>query len=170
MENPARIRNLFGVDLDEVLRDVLSAFEPASIPTIVIGGYAVQQYGYHRTTDDLDIVVLDVALATAVLAADDRFSGLIHRGTGFPVDLYAAGASLLDVPLPQPTVIGRDVIPLADLITLKLDGYAAKPVARSQDRADIVRLIVARDLARDFLDEPGYVELWDGLQAEAASR
>jgi hypothetical protein len=162
------------------LDDVLAEFKRKGIPSVIIGGYAVQEHGYYRTTDDIDVVVPDVAAARAALVSGGKFKPnqgssmtVTHRDTKFEVDILKGGA-LVDrhskVPLPRPTSVGRDVVPLPTLIALKLDSYVTHPIVRAKDLGDVVELIQANDLPRDFIPEPAYAKLWDDLRRDLKKR
>jgi hypothetical protein len=58
--------------LEQTLNKAVRALYDAEIPHLVTGGYAAQEYGCLRHTDDIDLIVPDVARAVAVL-----------RGSGF---------------------------------------------------------------------------------------
>lgn len=180
MENPAKIRNASGANLDHTLADVLTAFEREHIPSVIIGGYAVQEHGYYRTTHDIDVVVPDVAQARQALVSSGKFKPnqgskmtVTHRDTKFEVDILKAGARLdrgSRVPLPAPSIVGRDIVPLRELLALKLDTYTTQPGSRVQDLADVVELIKANELPRDFLPDPAYQKAWDDLHTDLKRR
>jgi hypothetical protein len=154
-------------------------------PHLVVGGIAVQEHGYPRVTIDVDIVVPDVLdaleLITAPLAGPfARIRGfqdrVIDRRNGVKVDLLPAGQVLqpgCQVPFPQPTKAAEQlqIVSLEELISLKLDSWANSPLRRIKDKADVVELIVRRRLPRDLqVQRPVlslYLEIWDGLRAEA---
>ena len=84
------------------------------IPHLIVGGLAVQEYGYARVTIDVDIVVPDVLEAVELLTASltgpfyrvpeiqDRVE---DRRNGVLIDLLPAGKVLkrgCKVPFPQP--------------------------------------------------------------------
>jgi hypothetical protein len=154
------------------------------IPHLVIGGLAVQEHGYPRLTLDVDLVVPDVLKAVEWLTADlagtfkrdskveDRVT---HSATRVAIDLLPAGRVVKRgclVPFPAPgKVTGQlQIVPLASLISLKLDSATNSPLRRLRDKTDVVELITRRNLARDLgVAEPvrqAYLELWDGLKAE----
>jgi hypothetical protein len=55
-------------DLSRTMRKAVRVLAEAKIPSLVVGGYAVQENGYARFTSDVDIVVPDVAAARGVLS------------------------------------------------------------------------------------------------------
>lgn len=154
------------------------------IPHLIVGGIAVQEHGYPRVTIDVDIVVPDVLEAVEFLTADltgpfARVQGcddrLEDRRNGVAIDLLPAGNVLkrgCKVPFPQPERVTEElqIIPLEQLISLKLDSWASSPSRRLKDKADVIELILRRKLPRDLAVAPAvlalYLETWDALQAE----
>jgi hypothetical protein len=53
--------------LARTMRKAVRVLAEAGIPSLVVGGYAVQEHGYARFTSDVDIIVPDVAAARTVL-------------------------------------------------------------------------------------------------------
>ena len=53
--------------LEETLKEAVQALFVAEIPHVVTGGYALQEYGCLRYTDNVDLIVPDVARAVAAL-------------------------------------------------------------------------------------------------------
>jgi hypothetical protein len=162
----------------------VAALAHFDIPHLLVGGLAVQEYGYHRATLDVDLVVPDIFEAVEFLTADlsgpfARVAGcedrVQDRRNGVFVDLLPAGKVLrrgCEVPFPLPTVVSEQpcFVSLEQLISLKLDSWANNPVRRLKDKADVVELIQARRLPRDLnVADPvrqHYLETWDALQAE----
>jgi hypothetical protein len=76
------------------------------------------------------------------------------------------------IPFPQPgTSSGKlQIIPLEELVSLKLDSWNNSPNHRLKDKSDVVELILRRKLPRDLAINPAvcslYLETWDALQAE----
>ena len=63
------IRRVSGsTDIDKTLRRTVMTLADGGIPSLVVGGYAVQEHGYARFTQDVDVVVPDVAAARDYLA------------------------------------------------------------------------------------------------------
>jgi hypothetical protein len=71
--------------------------------------------------------------------------------------------------LPMPTHVSEkpQILPLEKLICAKLSTYMGRGIERSQDQADVVKLIQANHLGRDFGVDPkvrdGYRRIGDGL-------
>jgi hypothetical protein len=154
------------------------------IPHLIVGGLAVQEYGYPRVTIDVDIVVPEVLEAVEWLTAS--LTGPFYRVPEFQdrvedrrnqveLDILPAGKVVkrgCKIPFPQPgTSSGKlQIIPLEDLISLKLDSWNNSPNHRLKDKSDVVELILRRKLPRDLTINPVvralYLETWDALQNE----
>lgn len=165
-------------------RTVAAVLAQRDIAHLIVGGIAVQEHGYPRTTIDVDIVVPDVLEAVEWLTADltgpfARVKGsddrLEDRRNGVMVDLLPAGRVLkrgCRVPFPQPAKATEalQIVSLEELVSLKLDSAAGSPLRRLKDKADVLELITRRKLPRDLAVHPAvqalYLEAWDGLQAE----
>src|ERR1039457_5799874 len=105
------------------------------IPHLIGGGLAGQEYRYPRVTIDVDIVVPDVLEAVEWLTASvtgpffrvPEFQDRVEdRRNGVLINLLPAGRVLkrgCKVPFPQPEKVAEkfQIIPLAELISLKLD-------------------------------------------------
>jgi hypothetical protein len=168
----------------ETARTAVATLAEHDIPHLIVGGLAVQEHGYPRVTIDVDIVVPDVLEAVEFLTASltgpfyrvpevqDRIE---DRRNGVMVDLLPAGKVLqrgCKVPFPQPGKVAAQIqiVPLEELISLKLDSWAGSPARRLKDKADVNELILRRKLPRDLavnsVVRAHYLETWDALQAE----
>lgn len=68
-EKAVRFRKEVGPPgMEETLQRVVDALYKKGVAHLMIGGYAMQEHGVLRYTDDLDIVVSDLALAARALA------------------------------------------------------------------------------------------------------
>ena len=170
--------------LEQTVRSAVAVLADRDIPHLLVGGLAVQEYGYHRVTLDVDLVVPDILEALEFLTAEItgpfvRVAGCDDRvrdqRNGVFVDLLPAGRVLrrgCQVPFPEPTQVSTEpkFVSLEQLISLKLDSWANDPVRRLKDKADVVELIQTRRLPRDLnVATPvrrHYVETWDALQTE----
>ncbi len=139
-----------------------------------IGGLAVQQLGYERWTDDVDVVVdaahygevLENLRAVGfVLKADFT---LVQAETGAKVDLLKEGIRMKDalLPLPHPALLGPNLgfATINGVIRLKLDAR------RRQDMADIVAVLKPRLAQLDAIRASLPIELqadFDSIAAEA---
>ncbi len=168
--------------LGRTMRKAVRILAEANIPSIVVGGYAVQENGYARFTADVDIVVPDVAQARTVLSLNGFRENpgssmtVTDRISKVEVDLLPGGKSVGPGPLqlPTPTVVSPkpNIAGLIPLIEIKLSSYLGSPESRIQDRADVVALIQANQLTRDVSIHAAvrslYLEIWDRLAGEAA--
>jgi len=171
--------------LEQTARTAAATLADHDIPHLIVGGLAVQEHGYPRVTIDVDIVVPDVLEALEFLTADvtgpfvrvppfqDRLQD--SRNAVF-LDLLPAGRVLNHgnkVPFPQPSKVAErpQFIGLAELLSLKLDSWSGAPLRRNKDKTDVIELIIRRNLPRELSVAPvvrdRYLEIWDGLQAEA---
>jgi hypothetical protein len=160
--------NIGNAPLSRVMREINQIFASRNIPYEIIGGYAVQHYGYVRTTQDVDLIVRELDFARRTLLSTDKFKAvqgnekqLIHRETGVEVDLLVAGSrgSQGSLPYPEPsntpTSTDLSFISLPGLVALKLSS------GRIKDEADVAELIKKNKLPNEFKEE-----LPDDLQAE----
>ena len=168
----------------EAARAAVAVLADHDIPHLIVGGVAVQEYGYPRVTIDVDIVVPDVLEAVEFLTAN--VSGPFYRVPDCPdrvedrrshtfVDLLPAGKVVkhgCKVPFPQPNraVEELQIVKLEDLVSLKLDSWVNSPLKRLRDKTDVVELILRRQLPRELAVSPAvgalYTETWDALLAE----
>ena len=171
-----------GIEL--TARAAVAVLADHDIPHLLAGGLAVQEYGYHRVTLDVDVVVPDILEAVEFLTAD--LSGPFQRvpncetrvqdrRNGVFVDLLPAGYVLqrgCRVPFPEPKTVSEQprFVTLEQLISLKLDSWSGSPTRRHKDKTDVIELIQARRLPRDLAVAEAvrhlYVETWDAVQAE----
>src|SRR5690242_13538851 len=65
------------VNLFPDFKELLELLNSAGVKYLVLGGYAVNHYGYHRATDDLDIwIAIDPDNAKKVSLTLQEFAGL----------------------------------------------------------------------------------------------
>jgi hypothetical protein len=108
----------------------------SGIPSLVVGGYAVQENGYARFTSDVDIVVPDIQKARARLLdqgfKDDPMSDLtvVDLMTAFRVKLVPGGGSMGPGPiqLPMPVTLAKEpsIADLQTLLEMKLSSYVER--------------------------------------------
>ena len=165
-------------------RSAVALLAEHDIPHLIVGGLAVQEYGYPRVTIDVDIVVPDILEAVEFLTAsltgpfyrihgaEDRVE---DRRNGVVIDLLPAGKVLkhgCKVPFPEPKAVAvkLQIISLEELLSLKLDSWNGSPNRRHKDKTDVIELIKYRNLPRDLAIHPAvralYLETWDALQNE----
>jgi hypothetical protein len=174
----SRIReNIGNSNLTAVLEEVAAIFARRDVPYSIVGGYAVQHYGYVRTTQDLDLVVKELNFARTALLSSDKFKPvqgnekrLIHKATGVEIDLLIAGSKGGPTALPYPNPVestGIQFITLPGLISLKLSA------GRYKDLGDVVELIKVNNLSRSFSAEVDpsmsakFIKMWEAAQDES---
>lgn len=164
-------------NIEKTLLKALKVLKLFNIPHYVCGGFAVQEHGYPRFTVDVDIIVPDVELARERLsmngfkASPGSKMTVIDRETKVEVDLLPGGKKVDPGPLtlPIPTHVSEkpQILTLEKLISSKLSTYMGRGVDRAQDYADVVKLIQANDLPREYGVDPKvrdeYHKIWDGL-------
>jgi len=147
------------------------------IPHYVCGGFAVQEHGYPRFTVDVDIIVPDVEAALEKLCMNgfrenpgSRMT-VTDRETKVEVDLLPGGKKVDPGPLafPMPTHVSDkpQILTLDKLISSKLSTYIGRGIDRAQDYADVVKLVQANHLPREYGVDPKvrheYDKIWEGL-------
>jgi hypothetical protein len=174
-QEASRFRKLSGTTkLETVLRKVTRILAKLGIPHWVIGGMAVQEHGYARFTDDIDIIVPNAKEAREKLLAhkfdQDPESRITVTGpSGVKVDVLQGGDRPVGsgkLPLPMPTSVSFEpqILPLDALIETKLTA------GRSQDIADTVQLIKKNSLPKEYgVDatvRADYEHAWSTAMAE----
>ena len=170
-------------DVQRALEILAQRLEQLEIPYAIVGAMAMNEYGYRRVTEDVDVLLTREGL--------DRFKqhwlgrgyvekfpgsrGLRDTENGVPIDIVVTGDYPGDghpkpVVFPDPADHARRgarvrLLPLQKLIELKLASGMSAP-HRLRDLADVLELIRVTDspleLAVD-LDESvreKYRELW----------
>lgn len=154
----------------EALKKLVQDLEAHDIAYSVIGAVALNQHGYRRFTEDIDILLTREGL--------EQFQGeLVGRGyrpafdkatrkfretvSNVPIEVITAGEFPGDgkpksVAFPNPatafeTIDGVKTLPLAQLLELKLASGLSAP-HRLKDLADVQEMISARDLPAEFAD------------------
>jgi predicted nucleotidyltransferase len=73
--------------LNPNFKEFFESLNSAGVEYLLLGGYAVNYYGYHRATDDLDIwIALDKQNATRLSAVMRQFGGF--RASDVPPSLF----------------------------------------------------------------------------------
>ena len=166
--------------LSRTMRKAVRVLAEANIPSLVVGGYAVQENGYARFTSDVDIVVPDVELARQTLSMngfrENHGSNMTvtDRVSKVEVDLLPGGKAVGPGPLvlPMPDTVSSEprIADLRTLIEIKLSSYLGSPLSRLRDLADVIELIKSnltpRDLSLDPAVRQTYLLTWDGLKDE----
>ncbi|MGI8745174.1 MAG: hypothetical protein ACR2NN_21895 [Bryobacteraceae bacterium] len=164
-------------NIEDTLLKALKVFKLFNIPHYVCGGFAVQEHGYPRFTVDVNIIVPDVEFAIEKLSLNGFRANtgskmtVTDRQTKVEVDLLPGGKKVDPGPLtfPMPTYISEtpQILTLAKLISAKLSTYIGIGVHRAQDYADVVKLIEANRLPREYGADPKvrleYHKIWEEL-------
>jgi hypothetical protein len=130
-----------------------------------------------RFTVDVNLIVPDVEFALEKLSINgfkqDPGSRMTvaDRETKVEVDLLPGGKKLDSGPLtlPLPTHVSEkpQILTLEKLVSAKLSTYLGRGIERSQDHADVVKLVQANRLPRDFGVDPKvrdeYHRIWYAL-------
>jgi hypothetical protein len=117
----------------------------------ILGGIAVFLHGYRRTTQDIDLYAEDPEQAAAALeglGAKWDPGARQHVLDGVPIHLVT-DKEVGGPPAETVELRGCRVVSLADLIRLKLESGLDR-IARAKDLADVVELIRALELDKEF--------------------
>jgi hypothetical protein len=164
-------------NIERTLLKALHVFKLFGIPHYVCGGFAVQESGYPRFTVDVDLIVPDVDFAIEKLSLNGfkQNTGskmtVTDRETKIEIDLLPGGKKVdpgpLSLPVPTQVSDKPQILPLEQLISAKLSTWLGRGIERSQDQADVVKLIQANGLPRHFGVEAEvrdeYHRIWDAL-------
>ena len=155
---------------------IASTLSKNNIPHLIVGGYALQSYGYNRTTTDIDIIVpnrkeaIDYLSIRGYQEVTGNKMKLIDRKNRVEIDVLESGEKLnskSQIPLPLPKKISGkpEIINITDLINLKLDSYSTSS-NRLIDGNDVGKLIEIHKLPLDLYKElnstvqDSYKDLW----------
>jgi hypothetical protein len=178
-------------DVHRALRKIVGILDEAAIPYAIVGGLALNAYGYQRATMDVDVLLTHEGLA----ALKQRVLGLgyaerVPGGRGLrdlenrvDIDIVIAGEFPGDgkpkpVAFPDPALIAERgdagaLVPLTTLIELKLASGISAP-HRMRDLADVLELIRAASLPASLAEQidasvrPKYLELWQAACSSTA--
>jgi hypothetical protein len=179
-EQAELLRESSGSNIEKTLRKAVKVLALFRIPHYVCGGFAVQEHGYPRFTIDVDIIVPDVEFAREKLCINGFKENpgskmtVTDRETRVEIDLLPGGSKVDPGPLtlPVPTQVSDEpqILMLEGLISSKLSTYLGRGIERAQDYADVVKLIQANRLPREYGVDPKvrdlYHAMWDELHAE----
>jgi len=174
-------------DVHLAMRKLVAALDELAIPYAVVGGMALNEYGYQRVTVDVNILLTrdnlqrfkDHWLGRGYVEKFPGSRGLRDTELGVAIDVLIAGEYPGDgqpkpVRFPDPAEVairagGLALIPLATLVELKL-ASGMTSIHRAKDIGDVVELIkhtASRRELGDALDpsvRAKYFEIWDALQ------
>ncbi len=173
-------------DVQGALEKLARELDEGAIPYAVIGAMALNEFGYQRTTVDVDVLLTPAGLSAfkaRVLGRGyvEKFPG--SRGMrdteyGVDIDVVLTGGFPGDgkpkpVVFPDPSVVALRgarvaLLPLSTLVELKLASGMTAP-HRLKDLADVQELIRIQQLPRTFAEsldafvQDKYVELWQAV-------
>jgi hypothetical protein len=172
----------------EALRAISGKLEELSIPYAIAGGMALNAHGFRRGTVDVDILVSPDGLRRVhekleglgyvpPFAGSKNLKDVQH---GVRIEFLVSGQFPGDgkpkpVAFPEPEgasveIDGIRYLGLPHLVELKLASGMTGGVTRLKDFADVVALIQALNLPRDFgaklnpYVRAKYEELWQGIE------
>jgi hypothetical protein len=174
-------------DVQKALEQLARVLDAHGIPYAIVGAMALNQFGYQRTTVDVDVLLTPEGLAAFKAHALGR--GYIEKFPGsrgvrdtahhVDIDVVLTGAFPGDgkpkpVVFPDPAdaaLRGTRValLPLPTLVELKLASGMTAP-HRLKDLADVQELIRIQGLPRTLALELNafvrdkYIELWQAVQ------
>lgn len=172
----------------DTLRRLARRFQTENIPYAIIGGMALNLWGYTRETLDIDILVTRAGLEALrehmigrgyVPAFPGAQKTIRDAETQVKIEIITSGEYPGDgkpkpVTFPDPNTVsvdrdGYQTIRLEKLIELKLASGLTAP-HRLRDLADVQDLIIALALPRDLADaldesvRAEYLRLWEAAQ------
>lgn len=177
-------------DVQKALEKLVHALDEAGIPYAIVGAMALNEFGYQRTTADVDVLLTPEGLSAFKARAlgrgyVEKFAG--SRGIrdvehGVDIDVVLSGGFPGDgkpkpVTFPDPAVAALRgarvaLLPLPKLIELKLASGMTAP-HRLKDLADVQELIRIQHLPRAFADDldayvrATYLDLWQAVHDHA---
>ncbi len=174
-------------NVDRALTKLVTELENAQVPYAIAGAMALNEYGYRRVTDDIDILLTPAGLA--VFKAEVLGRGYLEKFVGSKglrdtennvvIDVLLAGDFPGDgkpkaVSFPDPQLVARRgsrgaYLPLAMLIQLKL-ASGISSLHRLKDLSDVLELVKAAAVPKSLVSEldasvqSKFIELWDAAQ------
>ena len=169
--------------VQEALRKITGRLRGLGIPYCVVGGLALFQRGYHRFTEDVDLLVTKEGLRRIHAELEGLgylppVAGSRHlRDTelGVKIEFLTTGGFPGDgkpkpVAFPEPAAVSFDAggvryLNLDKLVELKLASGMTNP-GRMKDLADVIELIKVLHLPGDFAEKldpyvhAKFAELW----------
>jgi len=159
------------------VKDVIEFLKNLGIDPVVVGGLAVQHYGYERLTEDIDVLI-DRESYDQLVNTGEVYQGRLTAFSDFDVDVLTEGEENENNPDPSVVRLRNTNLPTFEgLMYLKLNA------GRLKDQSDIVELIkhkkfdpavkktvvtflkrVNQDLILDF------ESLWNIAEAEGSKR
>jgi hypothetical protein len=134
--------------LDKILKQIKVAAD-------LIGGVALQYYGYKRYTEDIDLLIdrsnYDV-LANAIINTGGFSLGKNNRFelNNYQIQICYDGLKVGDTIFPKPSSSshGLNVISLKILLKMKMEAG----MNRAKDRADFIELIKRGKISKEYIE------------------
>jgi hypothetical protein len=173
--------------VQQAMHKLVTALDELGIPYAIVGGMALNEYGYQRVTVDVDVLLTreglqrfkDHWLGRGYVERFPGSRGIRDTELNVSIDVLLAGAYPGDglpkpVAFPDPAEVAiragdLSVISLAKLVELKLASGISSP-QRMKDLTDVFELIRHARLGRELAEaldpyvRAKYVELWDIAQ------
>jgi hypothetical protein len=177
-------------DVQKALEKLVRLLDAHGIPYAIVGAMALNEFGYQRTTVDVDVLLTPEGLAafkSQLLGRGylERFTGsrgLRDTEHGIDIDVVLTGGFPGDgkpkpVAFPDPARAAQRgtrvaLLPLPMLLELKLASGMTAP-HRLRDLADVQELIRIQELPRELAQDLNpyvrdtYLELWQAVQGHA---
>jgi hypothetical protein len=174
--------------VQQAMHKLVAALDELGIPYAIVGGMALNAYGYQRVTVDVDVLMTreglqrfkNAWLGRGYVEKFPGSRGMRDTELGVTIDVLVTGGYPGDgqpkpVQFPDPAEVSvRDgalcLIPLAKLVELKLASGISSP-QRMKDLTDIFELIRHAKLGSELAEalDPSvrakYLELWRIAQA-----
>jgi hypothetical protein len=178
-------------DVHRALERLLEALDEVAVPHAIIGAMALNEYGYRRVTEDVDVLLTREGIAAFKQAFLGRgwvekfpgSKGVRDTIDGVNIDVLIAGEYPGDgkpkpIAFPDPSVAAvrgerMALLPLDRLMELKLASGMTAP-HRLRDLADVLELIRIRQLPEAHADRlhpyvrDKFRELWQAAQSRDA--
>jgi len=175
----------------KALERLVSLLEGQEIPYAIVGGMALNEFGYQRATVDVDVLLTAEGLAAfkrehlgrGYVEKFPGSRGLRDTENAVDVDVLLTGGYPGDgkpkpIVFPDPAKAAERgarvaLLPLPRLVELKLASGMTAP-NRLRDLADVQELIRATGLPREFSDSlhpyvrDKYLELWQVVREHPA--
>lgn len=177
---------------EELFKNLSSEFQGAKIPFLLIGGYAINAYGYSRATQDVDFMIVssDFDKAKQIIQRcgyrqyvhKDLCARFVdHERQWPPFDLVFVDKNTFQSMVKDSKdveVMGRKLlVPSAEhLIALKLHAIKNDPLRETKDLNDIFEIIKMQKLDvyspkfKEFCLKFGNADLFERIQKWAGTR
>lgn len=176
----------------DTLRRITSRLAELQIPYAVVGGMAMFAHGFRRFTEDVDLLVtresmqrvLDELEGLGYVQPAGTTTKLRDTSTGVRIEFLITGGFPGDgkekpVSFPDPSQVSVEIdgiryLGLPTLVEMKLASGMTGGAHRLKDLADVVELIRALSLPREFGEKLNpyvqgkFYELWDAMASNPA--